>query len=49
MNYATAWFLVSIATGQYIGAMMGCDVPNRPGTYTACPAFDFPKVTVKKP
>jgi hypothetical protein len=72
MNYAAAWFLVSIATGQYIGplneaackaaavqlvdpaivcrqasAAMACDVPNRPGTYTACPVFDFPAAKVK--
>jgi hypothetical protein len=27
--------------------MMGCDVPNRPGSYMACPVFNFPHVTVK--
>mgnify|MGYP003385258970 CR=1 FL=1 len=72
MNYATAWFLVSVAGQQWIGPlpqaacqmasatlraegvvckqaarMMSCDVPNRPGAFMACPAFDFPQVTVK--
>lgn len=71
MSYA-AWFLVSIATGHYLGpfnetackaaaiqlvdpsivcrtagVMTACDMPNRPGTYMACPVFDFPAVKVK--
>lgn len=29
--------------------MQACAVPNQPEVYMACPAFDFPKVTVKKP
>jgi hypothetical protein len=72
MNYATAWFLVMVSSGHYIGPlpqaacqaaavslrgesvvcrqadrMMVCAVDGRPGAYTACPAFDFPAVTVK--
>lgn len=28
--------------------LTACDVPGRPGSYTACPVFDFvPEVTVK--
>jgi hypothetical protein len=72
MNATSIWFLVSIATSQYIGpipaqecataaavlqnvgvhcrpavAMTACAVDGRPGTYTSCPVFDFPQVTVK--
>lgn len=28
-------------------AMTACPVPGKTGTYTACPIFDFPQVTVK--
>lgn len=28
-------------------AMYTCDVPNRPGSYMACPKFEFPEVTKK--
>jgi len=30
-------------------AMTACDVAGRPGVSTACPVFDVPQVTVKKP
>lgn len=72
MNAASIYFLVQIATGQFIGPMessacaeagralasrgitcrvpsslYACDVPGHPGSYTTCPHFDVPHVTVK--
>jgi hypothetical protein len=28
--------------------MMACGVDGRPGTFTTCPVFDFPQVTLRR-
>lgn len=70
MTNLLSWYLVSIATMNYVGPYsetsckmavvhlqntmckqadygMVCPVPDRPNTYTTCPHFTFPEVTVK--